>query len=96
MTGVDTTTMQARLLGMLRADRRVWSLTEMRQAMLEELGEPSDGGPSPAKVRAGVQALIGAGLCHRVSFELVCVSRSGILAKPRSTVLWSGSSAAEV
>ena len=93
-----TTAMEQTLLGMLKADQRVWGLTEMREAMLEQR-EPSDGAPTSAKVRAGVQALVAEGLALRVSYELVTISRRGILAKtadPGAAALASGGTAGGV
>jgi hypothetical protein len=72
--------MQQTLLGMLRADHRVWSIGEMGEALAEELAERGAGDPA-ATVRAAVGALIEAGLAHRVSYELACVSRRGLIAK---------------
>jgi hypothetical protein len=74
------TAMQVKLLGMLRAEQRVHSIAELREAMLEEL-EPSDGGPSLAAVRTAVRALQEAGMALHVTYELVAVSRRALLAK---------------
>jgi hypothetical protein len=74
--------LQVQLLQQLRADRRVWSATELGEIVTEALGEPSTGAAPAATVRAALQALTDAGLAHRVSYELVSVSRRGLLADP--------------
>jgi hypothetical protein len=77
----NMTAMQLRLLGLVRTEPRVWSELELSEALVDDLGEASTGGAPAATVKAAVQALIEAGLAHRIGKGLVGVSRRGLLAK---------------
>ncbi len=81
MTSENMSAMQVRLLGLLRTESRVWSELELSEAVVDELHEVSGAGaPAPA-VKAAVQALIEAGLAHRIGKGLVGVSRRGLTVK---------------
>jgi hypothetical protein len=73
--------MQSQLLDQLRADRRVWSVNELSEAVAQELGEPSAEAPA-ATVEAAVEALVEGGLVHSLGENLVSVSRRGLLSDP--------------
>src|SRR2546423_4502444 len=74
-TTVNTTAVSARLLGVLR-DGRVWSVDELGERLEAEVeaGVPGLAGT----VADSVDALVDAGLAHRVSDELVAASWRGM------------------
>jgi hypothetical protein len=63
---------QARVLGLLR-DGRVWGREELAELLADEIGREAT-----ALVPKAVQRLIGAGLAHRVSDDLVAASWRGM------------------
>jgi hypothetical protein len=64
--------MQARVLGVLR-DGRIWSREELAELLATEVGREAT-----ALVPKAVERLVGAGLAHRVSDDLVAASWRGM------------------
>jgi hypothetical protein len=79
-----TTALQGLLLGALRDEPRVWSVEELSEAVAEELAERG-GAASTVTVTDALDALVEAGLAHRVSSALVSVSRRGLVGKVADT-----------
>jgi hypothetical protein len=67
-----TQAMQARVLGILR-DGRVWGREELAERLADEVGREAT-----ALLPKAVERLIGAGLAHRVSDDLVAASWRGM------------------
>ena len=77
-----TTALQGLLLGALRDEPRVWSTEELGEAVADELAER---GGAVSSVTDALDALVEAGLAHRVSSALVSVSRRGLVGKVADT-----------
>ena len=67
-----TQAMEARVLGILR-DGRVWGREELAERLADEVGREAT-----ALLPKAVERLIGAGLAHRVSDDLVAASWRGM------------------
>lgn len=72
MTIEMTTAVQARLLGLLTSDGRVWSRTELADGLAEGIALPDFEAGTAAEA---IDGLISDGLAHRVSKELVAASQ---------------------